>query len=113
MGATLGDPPVTPNARVRSRARSGADASVGSRSGSRALVWLAVAAVLAGLHAMRSVFIPLAFAVMLYFLLRGPVRRLTTWHVPRILASALVLGAAVGAIALTTLELAVPAATWA
>ena len=110
MNATLGDPPLTPQVRVRPSTRGGPG---GSSAGSRALVWLAVLAVLAGLHAMRSVFIPLAFAVMLYFLLRGPVRRLTSWRVPRILASALVLGAAVGALALTTLELAAPAVTWA
>lgn len=103
MSATLGDPPLT-------RSRSGAG---GPKVGSRALVWIAVGAVLAGLHAMRTVFIPLAFAVMLYFLLRGPVRKLAAWRVPRIVASALVLGAAIGVLALATLELAGPAVTWA
>ena len=108
MSATLDDPPLPPHGRVRARSGAGT-----SSVGSRALVWLAVVAVLAGLHAMRSVFIPLAFAVMLFFLLRGPVRRLTAWHVPRIVGSAIVLGAAVGVLALATLELAAPAATWA
>jgi len=105
MSATLEDPPLPPQGRVRTR--------VDSRVGSRSLVWLAILAVLAGLHAMRSVFIPLAFAVMLFFLLRGPVRRLTALRVPRIVASAIVLGAAVGVLALTALELAAPAVTWA
>jgi predicted PurR-regulated permease PerM len=69
--------------------------------------------VLAGLHVMRSVFVPLAFAVMLFFLLRAPVRRLVSWHLPRFVASALVLGLAVGSLSLATLELTGPAVTWA
>lgn len=91
----------------------GRPAQRSSRLRSGALVCLAVVAVLAGLHAMRSVFIPLAFAVMLFFLLRGPVRRLVAWHVPRLIASALVLVMAIGGLTLATIELAAPASAWA
>jgi predicted PurR-regulated permease PerM len=92
---------------------SGSGGERSARTRSVALVCLALCAVLAGLYAMRSVFIPLTFATMLYFLLRGTVRRLVRLRLPRILASALVLTTAVGALAFAALELAGPAATWA
>jgi predicted PurR-regulated permease PerM len=85
----------------------------GARTRSIALVCLALTAVLAGLYAMRGVFIPLTFAVMLYFLLRGTVRKLVRIHIPRILASALVLGTAITVLTVATLHLAAPAAAWA
>jgi predicted PurR-regulated permease PerM len=85
----------------------------GARTRSTALVCLTIIATLAGLYAMRSVFIPLTFAVMLFFLLRSTVRKLVRIHVPRLIASALVLGTVIGALTLTTLELAGPAAQWA
>lgn len=69
--------------------------------------------VLAGLYAMRSVFIPLTFAVMLYFLLRPAVRWLRRWHVPRLLGSAIVLGTVIGALAFAAFNLAGPAGAWA
>jgi len=111
MSVSLHDAPLSPpSTSERAPLRS---APRGSRLRSRALAILAAVAVLAGLHAMRSVFIPLTFAVMLFFLLRGPVRRLVSWHVPRLLASAIVLVASIGTLAVATVELAAPAAAWA
>ncbi len=50
---------------------------------------------------------------MLYFLLRPVVRALAWCHVPRLVGSTLVLGAALGALAFGALELAAPASAWA
>lgn len=69
-------------------------------------------AVGATLSVARSLFAPLVFAIMLFFLLRPAVRRLVRWHVPRVLASALVLGTAIGGLVFATVELAGPAVAW-
>ncbi|HEY3494686.1 MAG TPA: AI-2E family transporter, partial [Polyangiaceae bacterium] len=111
MSATAHDPHAAPGPRRNSLSGSGAEN--GARTRSLALVCLASTAVLAGLYAMRSVFVPLTFSVMLFFLLRGSVKRLVRLRVPRLLASALVLGTVIAALATTTLELAAPAAAWA
>lgn len=111
MSATAQDPPTASDPRRASPPGSGAER--GARTRSLALVCLAATALLAGLYAMRSVFIPLTFAVMLFFLLRGTVRRLVRLRVPRLLASALVLGSVIALLTLTTLELAAPAVAWA
>jgi predicted PurR-regulated permease PerM len=104
-------PPAAPDPETSSLSGSGAER--GARTRSTALVWLAVVAVFGGLYAMRAVFVPLTFALMLFFLLRGPVCRLARLHVPRLIGSALVLGAAIAALSFATLELAAPATTWA
>jgi len=83
-----------------------------SRGGQHAVVLLAILALGAALSLARSLFAPLVFAVMLFFLLRPAVRRLVRWHVPRALASALVLGTAIGGLVFATVELAGPAVAW-
>src|SRR5688572_29740499 len=65
------------------------------------------------LYAMRSVLVPLTFALFVYLLLRPLVRRLARWHVPRLIGSAVVLGATIAAIGFVVLELAGPATAWA
>jgi predicted PurR-regulated permease PerM len=59
------------------------------------------------------VFLPLVFALMLYFLLRPVVRGLAALYVPKALGGALVLGALVAALGYAVVTLAQPAAEWA
>jgi predicted PurR-regulated permease PerM len=73
---------------------------------------LATVACLGAASLARSLLAPLMFAVMLFFLLRPPVRALTRLHLPRPIASALVLGAAIALLVLAFTELAGPAAAW-
>ena len=65
------------------------------------------------LYAMRSILLPLTFAIMLYFMLRPAVAMLARWRVPRLIGSTLVLGALLAALGFVALELAAPAAAWA
>lgn len=60
----------------------------------------------------RPLLIPLTFALMLFFLLRSPVRWLVQRRVPRLLASALVLGVALGLLVFAGVELTSPAMAW-
>jgi predicted PurR-regulated permease PerM len=83
-----------------------------ARTKSTALLVLALVAAGAAANAARALFVPLVFALMLFFLLRPAVRFLVVRRVPRLLASALVLGSALGLLALATVELAVPAVAW-
>jgi predicted PurR-regulated permease PerM len=75
-------------------------------------VVLAVIASGFALSVAKPLLIPLVFALMLFFLLRPPVRWLTQRGVPRTLASTLVLGAALGLLVLSVVELSGPAMTW-
>lgn len=78
-----------------------------------ALVVIAVLATVAALSVARAVFIPLAFALMLFFLLRPPVRWLSDRGIPRVFGGALVLGAVVALLVFAVVELAGPAVDWA
>jgi predicted PurR-regulated permease PerM len=82
------------------------------RARSNALVLLSLVAAGWAVSAAHALFVPLAFAVMLFFLLRPAVRALGQVHVPRPLASAVVLAGALGVLALATMELATPAVAW-
>jgi predicted PurR-regulated permease PerM len=73
---------------------------------------IALLATVAALSVARSVFIPLVFAVMLFFLLRPPVRWLAERGIPRVLGGALVLGAFVALIVFAVVELSGPAIAW-
>lgn len=74
---------------------------------------LALLATVAALSVARAVFIPLAFAVMLFFLLRPPVRWLAERGVPRVVGGALVLGAFTALLVFAIVELSGPAVDWA
>jgi predicted PurR-regulated permease PerM len=78
-----------------------------------ALSGLLFIGILAGVYAMRNVFVPLTFAVMLYFLLRPAVRWLARHRVPRLIGSGVVLGSVIALLAFAVLELAGPAVVWA
>jgi predicted PurR-regulated permease PerM len=107
-------PPSPPNEPRISRApdsSAGADAPV-MRVKSKSLGLLLLIAVLSVLYFARALFIPLTFAVMLFFLLRPCVRWLVERRVPRPLASALVLASVLGTLGIATLELAGPAVAW-
>ena len=65
------------------------------------------------LYVARSVFLPLAFALMLYFLLRPAVRGLAALHIPRAISSAIVLGGLVAGLGYAAVQLAQPAVQWA
>jgi predicted PurR-regulated permease PerM len=82
-------------------------------SPSWAVVVLALLACVAALSLARAVFMPLAFAVMLFFLLRPPVRWLAEHGVPRVVGSALVLGLFVALTVFAVVELSGPAVEWA
>ena len=78
-----------------------------------ALVVLALVATVAALSVARAVFMPLAFAVMLFFLLRPPVRWLAERGIPRVIGGALVLGAFLALLIFAVVELSGPAVDWA
>ncbi len=82
------------------------------RARSNALVVLSLVAVGWAVSAAHALFVPLAFAVMLFFLLRPAVRALAQLRVPRPLASAVVLAGTLGVLTLATVELATPAVAW-
>lgn len=69
-------------------------------------LWLAVIAL------GRLALLPLVFALLGFFLLRGPVRRLAQWHLPPALGAALVLTLLVACIGVAAVELAEPAREW-
>jgi predicted PurR-regulated permease PerM len=73
---------------------------------------IALLATIAALSVARAVFIPLVFAVMLFFLLRPPVRWLAQHGVPRMLGSAVVLGAFIALVVFAVVELSGPAVAW-
>lgn len=72
-------------------------ADLGGKS-SRFLILASVFLVIAGLYFGRQVFVPLALAILLSFLLTPPVRRLERLHVPRGAATIMVFAIAVGVI---------------
>jgi predicted PurR-regulated permease PerM len=80
---------------------------------SLALTGLFLIAVFGVLYVARAVFIPLAFALMLYFLLRPTVRILGRLLIPRAIGSALVLGGLLALFGLAVVELGAPATQWA
>src|SRR5436309_9725693 len=57
---------------------------------SRALAVLAVLGIVAALYFAKAIFLPLALAVLLTFLLAPAMRQLRSWGVPRVPAVALV-----------------------
>lgn len=76
-------------------------------------VGLFLIAFVAAIYVARDIIIPLAFALMLYFLLRPSVRLLSRLHVPKAISGAIVLGSAVVFVSLAAVELAGPASNWA
>ncbi|MEO7336927.1 MAG: AI-2E family transporter [Caldimonas sp.] len=68
---------------------------------SASLALLAVLASLYTLHWARAVFIPVLLGIMASYALTPLVDRLERWHVPRVLASALLLIAIIGALGFT------------
>jgi predicted PurR-regulated permease PerM len=76
------------------------------------LTGLFVLGCLAALVAAREFFVPLAFALMLYFLLMPVVRWLRRAGVPESAGAAILVVAIVGALALATYVLSWPAADW-
>jgi predicted PurR-regulated permease PerM len=77
------------------------------------MVVLALLGTVAALSLARAVFMPLAFSLMLFFLLRPPVRWLSERGIPRVLGGALVLGIFVALAIFAVVELAGPAVEWA
>ena len=73
---------------------------------------LAVLATLYTLYFARSFLLPIAFAILLDFLLSPAVRTLTRLRIPQAVAAALVVLSLVGAVSLATYELAGPVQTW-
>jgi len=111
-----GSPPrSTPSPRESPPPPSTRDSSITThgRLKSRALAFLVVLAVAAVLATARSLLLPLAFALMLFFLLRPSVRWLTERRIPRPLASTMVLGGVLAVAVFATAELASPAISWA
>lgn len=82
---------------------------VASAWASRALVGVAVVACL---HVAAGVLVPLSFAVVLTFVLAGPLRRLRRHGVSEYAGSALLVGGLVVGVVTTGLALAGPAAQW-
>jgi predicted PurR-regulated permease PerM len=109
MGHAEYPPPATP---VGSRSRPPEAHGTDSKLKSGALVLLAVLATGVALSLARALLVPLAFSLMLFFLLRPPVRWLAQRGVPRPLAGTLVLGAVLGLLVLAVTELAGPAIVW-
>ncbi len=87
-------------------------AFVTSTGRSVALVVIAVLAVFYTLYFAASLFVPIAAAVLLSMLLAPPVQFLQRLHVPRMLASAIVVMAAVGFVGAGLIALAAPAQSW-
>ena len=79
---------------------------------SMALTGLFVLACLAGVVAAREFFIPVAFALMLYFLLMPAVRALKRKRVPEGVGAAILVIGLVGVLALGVYVLSWPAADW-
>jgi predicted PurR-regulated permease PerM len=109
MGHAEYPPPGPP---VRSRSLPPEAPVTDSKLRSGALVLLAVLATGVALSLARALLVPIAFALMLFFLLRPSVRWLAQRGVPRPLASTLVLGAVLGLLVLAATELAGPAMAW-
>lgn len=103
---------VPPIRRAHPSASRQAGHERNGRVRSHALAVLSLVAVGWAVSAARALFVPLAFALMLFFLLRPAVRWLADRHVPRPLASAVVLAGALGVLTLATVELATPAVAW-
>lgn len=79
---------------------------------SMALSGLFVIACFAALVAAREFFIPLAFTLMLYFLLMPVVRALKRAHIPESVAAAILVVLIVGLLAVAVYALSWPAADW-
>jgi predicted PurR-regulated permease PerM len=73
---------------------------------------IALLATVAALSVARAIFIPLVFAVMLFFLLRLPVRWLAERGIPRVHGGAVVLGAFIALVVFAVVELSGPAVAW-
>jgi predicted PurR-regulated permease PerM len=98
--ASAPDDLATPNRRVR-------------QIRSSALSGLFILAFIYTLAIARSFLVPLAVGLMLYFLLRPPVRTLKAARVPEPLGAALVLGALLAIVGVGFYALSWPAAAWA
>jgi predicted PurR-regulated permease PerM len=79
---------------------------------SSALNGLFILACIYTLALARPFFVPLAIGLMLYFLLRPPVRTLKSLRVPEPLGAALVLGALLAVVGIGFYALSWPAAAW-
>ena len=100
QGAPAPDDLATPNRRVR-------------QIRSSALNGLFILAGIYTLSIARSFLVPLAVGLMLYFLLRPPVRTLKAARVPEPLGAALVLGTLLAVVGIGFYALSWPAAAWA
>jgi predicted PurR-regulated permease PerM len=74
---------------------------------------LFVLALLSAAYVTRSLSVPMAFAFMLYFLLRPAVRWLAKARLPKAIAAGVVLGGVLCVLGVTALELSGPASNWA
>ena len=88
---------------------------MGLRLGFEAIALSGLFLIAAGavLYLARSVFVPLAFALMLYFLLRPAVRGFSAAFVPKPIGSAIVLGSLIAGFGYAAVQLATPATQWA
>ena len=100
------DPPLEP------RPESEASVSIAHDAPPVALIVIAILMVFFTLYFAASLFVPIASAVLLSMLLAPPVQFLERLHVPRTLASAIVVMAAVGFIGAGLAALSGPAQSW-
>jgi len=110
-GGAGAPPPLDPNAPGPVEAGT-ANRRV-PRIRSSALSGLLVLACIYTLAVARPFLVPLAIGLMLYFLLRPPVRTLKSLRVPEPLGAALVLAALIAFVGVAFYGLSYPAATWA
>jgi predicted PurR-regulated permease PerM len=89
--------------RVAPAAPAGAGATADQRHLSVVLAMLAAALVVAALHFGRDIFVPLALAALLGFLLDPLVCRLRRWRLPRWLAVGVVVVMTIGVVGVTSL----------
>ncbi len=88
---------------MQDRAAPFAPAAAGQRHLSVVMAMLAAALVVAALHFGREIFVPLALAALLGFLLDPLVCRLRRWHLPRWLAVGVVVSMTIGVAGVTSL----------
>lgn len=106
-----GRPAAPPSERSALAALSRALETAGQH-GSAATTGLFVMALFGVLWLARVILIPLAFALMLYFVFRPLVRALRRMAIPTVLAALLVIGGITGALGYGVFRLAEPAAEW-
>lgn len=73
---------------------------------------LALIAIIAVLYIGKPVFLPIAVALILSFLLRPVVRLLKEFHIPKTLGALAVLGVIIGMTAFAAIRLSTPASEW-